>query len=141
MAPILYANCTTCHHPGGLGPFSLLDYDSTVKNVSEMREAVSKGAMPPWHADGPHGVFRNDRRLSASDKETIIRWIDGGARAGDLSELPRRPAYPTSWAIGEPDAIVSMPEEFTVPASGTVEYQYFSVPPVSPRTSGYRRSS
>ena len=128
VAPILYANCTTCHHPGGLGPFSLLDYDSTVKNVSEMREAVSKGAMPPWHADGPHGVFRNDRRLSAADKETIIRWIDGGAKAGDFSELPRRPEYPTKWAIGEPDAIVSMPEEFHVPASGTIEYQYFSVP-------------
>ena len=128
VAPILYANCTTCHHPGGLGPFSLLDYDSTVKNVSEMREAVSKGAMPPWHADGPHGVFRNDRRLSAADKETIIRWIDGGAKPGDLSELPRRPEYPTKWAIGEPDAIVSMPEEFNVPASGTIEYQYFSVP-------------
>lgn len=128
VAPILYANCTTCHRPGGLGPFSLLDYDSTVKNVSEMREAVSKGAMPPWHADGPHGVFRNDRRLSAADKETIIRWIDGGAKRGDLSELPRRPEYSTKWAIGEPDAIVSMPEEFHVPASGTIEYQYFSVP-------------
>ena len=128
VAPILYANCTTCHRPGGLGPFSLLDYDSTVKNVSEMREAVSRGAMPPWHADGPHGVFRNDRRLSAADKETIIRWIDGGAKPGDFSELPRRPEYPTKWAIGEPDAIVSMPEEFNVPASGTIEYQYFSVP-------------
>ena len=128
VAPILYASCTTCHRPGGLGPFSLLDYDSTVKNVSEMREAVSKGAMPPWHADGPHGVFRNDRRLSAADKETIIRWIDGGAKPGDFSELPRRPEYPTKWAIGEPDAIVSMPEEFRVPASGTIEYQYFSVP-------------
>ena len=24
IAPILYNNCTTCHHPGGAGPFSLL---------------------------------------------------------------------------------------------------------------------
>ena len=26
IAPVLYKNCTTCHHPGGAGPFSLLTY-------------------------------------------------------------------------------------------------------------------
>ena len=67
VAPILYKNCTTCHHPGGMGPFSLLDFDSAKAKVSEMRDAVATGQMPPWHAEGPHGVFRNDRRLSDAD--------------------------------------------------------------------------
>jgi hypothetical protein len=31
VAPILYANCTTCHRPGGLGPFSLLEYENARK--------------------------------------------------------------------------------------------------------------
>ena len=128
VAPILNKNCTTCHRPGGLGPFSLLDYDSAKSNVTQMREAVSTGQMPPWHAEGPHGVFRNDRRLSESDKETILRWIDGGAKPGDLKNLPPRPEYPTNWAIGNPDAVVTMSEDFVVPPSGTVEYQYFEVP-------------
>ena len=128
VAPILYKNCTTCHHPGGMGPFSLLDFDSAKAKVSEMRDAVAGGQMPPWHAEGPHGVFRNDRRLSDADKQTILRWIDAGAKPGDLNRLPPRPEYPGSWAIGSPDAIVAMPEDFVVPASGTVEYQYFDVP-------------
>jgi len=129
VAPILYKNCTTCHRPGGLGPFSLLDYDSAKVNIDEMRNAVATGQMPPWHADGPKGVFRNDRRLSDADKQTILRWIDAGAKPGDLKSLPAKPDYPTTWQMGtEPDAIVSMPEEYTVPASGTVEYQYFQVP-------------
>jgi mono/diheme cytochrome c family protein len=128
VAPIFYKNCTTCHRPGGLAPFSLLDYDSAKANVEEMRPAVSNGQMPPWHAEGPHGVFRNDRRLSDSDRQTILRWIDAGAKPGDLSRQPPRPEYPTSWSIGVPDAIVAMPEEFTVPATGTVEYMYFEVP-------------
>ena len=43
IRPILNKNCTTCHRPGGLGPFSLLDYDSAKTNVTQMREAVSTG--------------------------------------------------------------------------------------------------
>ncbi len=128
VAPIVFKNCATCHRPGGIGPFSILDYDSAKKNVAEIREAVSTGQMPPWHAEGPHGVFRNDRRLSEEDKQTIVRWIDAGAKPGDLKALPPKPVFETSWRIGKPDAVVEMPEEFTVPAAGTVEYQYFEVP-------------
>ena len=72
-------------------------------------------------------MFRNDRRLSDSDKQTILRWIESGAKPGDLKNLPTKPEFPTSWAIGTPDLVVSMPEDFMVPASGTVEYQYFQV--------------
>src|SRR4051812_41060472 len=72
VAPIVYKNCTMCHRPGGLGPFSLLDYDSAKKNIEDIRDAVSSGHMPPWHAEGPRGTFRNDRRLADSDKETIL---------------------------------------------------------------------
>jgi hypothetical protein len=128
VAPILYKNCTTCHHPGGLGPFSLLDYDGAKAKTDEMHDAVEARYMPPWHAEGPHGVFRNDRRLSDADRQTILRWIEAGAKPGDLSKLPPKPEYPAAWAMGTPDAIVTMPEEFTVPASGTIEYQYFEIP-------------
>ena len=128
VAPILYKNCTSCHRPGGLGPFSLLDYDSAKANADEIRDAVSSGFMPPWHAEGPHGTFRNDRRLTDAEKRTITRWVAGGAKQGDLKQLPAKPLYPTSWEIGVPDAIVAMPESFEVPASGTIEYQYFEVP-------------
>ncbi len=128
VAPILYKNCTTCHRPGGLGPFSLLDYDSAKANVADIKDAVKTGFMPPWHAEGPHGTFLNDRRLSDLEKQTILRWVDGGAKKGDVKALPSKPVYPTSWELGTPDAVVTMSEDFTVPASGTVEYQYFEIP-------------
>jgi len=128
VAPILYRNCTSCHHTGGLGPFSLVEYDSAKANLKDIREMVSTNQMPPWHAEGAHDVFRNDRRLSDKDKATILQWIDAGAPQGDLKKLPARPEYTTGWEIGTPDAIVSMPQDFVVPATGTIEYQYFSVP-------------
>src|SRR5436190_6688229 len=126
VAPIFYKNCTVCHRPDGQAPFSLLDLDSA--DLSNMQEAVTKGTMPPWYAEGPQGVFKNDRRISAQDKQTIIRWLETGAKPGDMKKLPPKPVYPSSWVMGEPDLIVKMPEDYTVPATGVVEYQYFEVP-------------
>lgn len=128
VAPILYKNCTSCHHTGGLGPFSLIEYDSAKANLSDIRDAVASAQMPPWHAAGAHGVFLNDRRLSDADKSTILRWIDGGAKPGDMKKLPPKPVYATKWEIGTPDVVVTMPKEFVVPAKGTIEYQYFEMP-------------
>jgi hypothetical protein len=128
VAPILYKNCTTCHRPGGLGPFSLMDYDSARANIADIKDAVKTGFMPPWHADGPRGAFLNDRRLSDAEKQTILRWIETGAKKGDVKTLPPAPVYPSSWELGTPDAIVKMPAHFVVPASGTIEYQYFEIP-------------
>lgn len=128
VAPIMHAKCTSCHRPGGMAPFSLTDYDSVKYNADAIRDAVETDYMPPWHAEGPHGAFLNDRRLTAEEKSTILRWVDGGAKFGDAKDLPPTPVYASGWEIGTPDAIVRMPTDFVVPASGTVEYQYFEVP-------------
>src|SRR6478609_8947160 len=128
VAPVIYRNCASCHHPGGLGPFSLVDYDSAKAQTDKIEDAVSTGYMPPWHAEGPHGVFRNDRRLSDADKRIILDWIAGGAQRGDTKDLPPKPDFPSTWSIGTPDFVVSMPEDFVVPPTGMIEYQYFTVP-------------
>jgi hypothetical protein len=128
VAPILYRNCTTCHRPNGLGPMSLLTYEAAKKAAPDIRDAVSSGVMPPWHADAPQGHFLNDRRLSAAEKQTILSWIDKGAPAGDMKDLPAAPTYETGWTIGKPDVVITMPEEYEVPAKGVIDYQYFEVP-------------
>src|SRR5215471_6190713 len=48
VAPILFRNCTTCHRPGGLGPFSLMDYDGARSNADDIRDAIATNYMPPW---------------------------------------------------------------------------------------------
>jgi hypothetical protein len=84
--------------------------------------------MPPWHATQAHGVFSNDRRLSEKDKDTMIRWADGGAPKGDPKDLPPLPKFAEGWEIGTPDTIISMPREFEVKESGTIAYQFFEAP-------------
>jgi len=128
VAPIVFKHCATCHRPGEIAPMSLLSYKDARPWAKSIGEEVSMGAMPPWHADPAHGQFANDRRLSDAEKDTIVRWASAGAPEGDPADLPPTPKFPEGWQIGQPDAVVSMTEDYPVPADGTVEYKYFSVP-------------
>ena len=128
VAPIFYKNCAECHRPGEIAPMSLLSYKEARPWARSIKEKVATGVMPPWHADPRHGEFLNDRRLSQKEIDTIVAWVDQGTKEGDAKDLPRPPAFPDGWNIGKPDAVFYMPQEFTVPASGVVDYKYFSVP-------------
>src|SRR5262244_4033996 len=88
VAPILYKNCTNCHRPGEIAPMSLLSYKDARPWARAIREEVSLGKMPPWHADPAHGEFSNDRRLTDADKETIVKWVNAGSLEGDPDDLP-----------------------------------------------------
>jgi hypothetical protein len=128
VAPIFYKNCTVCHRPGEIAPMSLLTYNDARPWTRSIATNVTKGTMPPWHADPAHGDFLNDRRLSQADKDTIVRWVNAGAPEGNPADLPPQPVYPDGWAIGKPDAIFALGEEYPVAASGTIDYKYFEVP-------------
>jgi len=128
VAPILYKNCVSCHRPGNIAPMPLLSYDQTRPWAKSIREKVSLGQMPPWHSVDPRGTFSNDRRLTEAEKSTLIAWASTGAAKGDAKDLPALPKFTEGWEIGQPDLILSMPKAFDVPASGTINYQYFTVP-------------
>lgn len=128
VAPIFFKNCAECHRPGEIAPMSLMNYKEVRPWAKAIREKVVSREMPPWHADPNHGQWANDKRMSQKDIDTIIAWIDGGAKEGDPKDMPALPKFAKGWQIGEPDIVFQMPEEFTVPAEGTVPYMYFTVP-------------
>lgn len=126
VAPIFFAKCAECHHPGEAAPFSALSYKETRPWAKSIREKVVSRAMPPWHADPHFGQFSNDRRLSQQEVDTIVAWVDGGAREGNPKDLPTAPKFANGWSIGKPDLILELPE-YTLAATGPDEYQYFDV--------------
>ena len=128
VAPIFYRNCAQCHRPGEIAPMSLLTYKDARPWARSIREKVAARDMPPWHADPRYGEFSNDRRLSQKDVDTIVAWVDQGAKEGDARDLPASPAFTEGWNIGKPDEVFYLPQEYEVPASGVVEYKYFTVP-------------
>ena len=66
VAPILYGNCVTCHRAGESAPMSLISYQEVRPWARAIRDKVSSGAMPPWHADSLPGTFENERRLTST---------------------------------------------------------------------------
>ncbi len=127
-APIFYKHCAECHRPGETAPFSVLTYKDVRPWAKSIREKVAGREMPPWHADPHIGKWANDRRLSQAEIETIVAWVNQGAKEGNPQDLPSAPKFVEGWSIGNPDVVIEMPEEFTLEASGPDEYQYFDVP-------------
>src|SRR5262247_1363423 len=104
IAPILVKNCISCHRPGEVAPMSLLSYKEVRPWAKSIRETVVKRQMPPWLADPHYGKFANDRSLSQQQIDTIVAWVDGGAKEGDPKDLPPAPKFDDSgWHIGKPD--------------------------------------
>jgi hypothetical protein len=128
VAPILYKNCTSCHRPGEIAPMSLLTYEDARPYAKSIRDEVSEGHMPPWHADAPHGTFLNERRLTDAERETLIQWATNGAPKGDPMDLPPAPVYTEGWSLGQPDAIFEMEQPYKIPADGVIQYEHFYIP-------------
>lgn len=128
VAPILYKNCAECHRPGEIGPMSLMNYQEARPWAKSIREQVVKRTMPPWTADPKVGQWANDARLSQKEIDTIVAWVEAGAPKGDDKDLPVAPKFAEGWTIGTPDVVLEMPQEYNIPADGTIPYLYFSMP-------------
>src|ERR1051326_3591999 len=128
VAAILNKNCATCHRPGEIAPMSLLTYEQVRPWAKAIREKVLSGQMPPWHAADARGTFSNDRRLTDAEKSAVVAWVDAGAPQGDAKDLPPAPQFSEGWEIGKPDQVLTMAKPYEVPASGTIAYQFFTLP-------------
>ena len=128
VAPILLNRCVECHRPGEVAPMSLLTYQDVRPWAKSIKEKVLERGMPPWFADPQYGEFENDRRLPQKEIDTLVAWVNAGAPKGDDKDMPPAPRFVEGWSLGQPDVVLTMQEEFSVPAEGVVPYKYFTVP-------------
>ncbi len=126
VLPILQKNCQSCHRPGEAVPMSLLSYDEARPWAKAIKSAVVSRKMPPWFADPKYGHFANDRTMNAADIATLVSWVDSGEPEGSAKDKPAPLAFHEGWNI-TPDVVIEMPNEFKVPAKGTIDYQYILV--------------
>ncbi|MBI3882510.1 MAG: hypothetical protein HY301_20920 [Verrucomicrobia bacterium] len=105
-----------------------MNYKEARPWVKSIREKVVSRAMPPWPLDRNFGKFAGERGLTPDEINTIVSWVDGGAREGDPKDLPPAPTYPAGWQLGKPDAVFEVAEDYSVPSEGVVEYQHIQVP-------------
>ena len=128
IAPIFYTNCTGCHHNGGVGPFSLINYQESYNMRNAIQSSVLSGYMPPWPPDTNYSRFRHERILSNQEINLINDWISFGAPEGNPSLTPTPPNYNTTGPqLGFPDLTVQAPT-YTSNAFQNDDYVCFTIP-------------
>ena len=131
VSRVLNQYCVECHRPGEIGPFALTDYSEVVGWGDTILETVDSCRMPPWNANPKVGHFQNARLMPDDAKQLLREWVSAGMPYGEQADLPPKPEYSSGWQLKRhPDLILKMRDRpFHVPATGTVEYQYFVVDP------------
>jgi len=127
IAPILYNNCTKCHHDGGIAPFPLMEYSEATANSHGISHATGTGEMPPWPADPSYRHYSGERLLKPSEIAAIKSWADNGTPQGDLKKAPTKPIYSKDSKIGKYDLKIKIPT-YTSSASTDDIYRCFSLP-------------
>ncbi|MBI2679662.1 MAG: thiol-disulfide isomerase [Candidatus Solibacter usitatus] len=107
---------------------AFLTYRQTRPWAKAIRESVLLKKMPPWFAEPGYGPFSNDRSLSQPEIDTLVHWAESGAPEGNVKESPPARPWVNGWNIAAPDAVLTMPRPFPIPASGELDYQYIVLP-------------
>lgn len=128
IAPILYANCVTCHRPGEAAPFSLISFEDVRNRGALIARVTASRYMPPWHATHGYGDFRDERRLTDEEIADIATWVKLGMPEGDRAKMPALPRFPEGWYLGQPDLVLEMPAAYELPASGPDMFRNFVIP-------------
>src|ERR1700743_1160080 len=87
IAPLVFAKCASCHHPGESAPFTLLSLQDVRRHAKQIVKVTQLGIMPPWLPKAGDGDFIGERRLNAEERDLLKRWVDQGMPAGDETKI------------------------------------------------------
>lgn len=93
IEPILQKSCQSCHSPGNIAPFALIEYEEAKLVSTLIKEQTQARTMPPWGAfetdecQPKHG-FRDDLRLSQAEIDLFAAWNEAGSPEGNPADAP-----------------------------------------------------
>src|SRR6266571_1024963 len=124
---IFQESCQSCHHPGDIAPFSLMDYTCAKSHATQIKLMTQTHLMPPWKATAGCGAFEDARTISQDAIDTIAKWVNNGAPEGNPADLPAPLDFSSGWTLGAPDLVLSYSQAYTPPAEGDM-YRCFPLP-------------
>src|SRR5258708_17205748 len=125
VSRIVQKNCEGCHRPGQVGPFALTNYDQVRSFAAEIKRVTEARIMPPWSAVPGHGEFRNERRLSEQEIETLAKWVGAGTPLGNKKDLPAPVKYTDQCAPAKPHPVFPPDDPYELSRNALDEYLCF----------------
>lgn len=126
IAPIIYNNCSSCHHTGAIGPFPLMSYPDAVSNAMDIKTMVIDKKMPPWPADPAYRHFAYEAVLDSSEIAAIADWVDNGMPLGDTTLAPPVPVFSQTGSLLDTINYVVQIPPYTLQYNQD-EYRYFAM--------------
>lgn len=126
IAPIINENCVECHRPGGLGPFSLTDFEAVKSKIKTIIAVTKSGYMPPWQADPYFRSFKNERFLDSTAIELIEKWYLTGTKKGRRKDLSI--TQNISRQKRTADLILPMNKAYVLSDKSIEDYRFFNLP-------------
>lgn len=127
VASIVYNKCSSCHHSGGIAPFSLMNYNEVSINASAIESAIISGVMPPFPPDVNYQQYAHSRVLDPADKSIFLAWLQNGVPEGNSANTPPPPVFNSGSVLGSGDLELSIPV-YASKATGQDDYVCFSIP-------------
>jgi len=129
---IVQEKCQSCHHEGGIAPFSLVKYADAKRLAPLLVDRVKARTMPPWGAFEtaeckPRFKWSHDLRLTDAEIETIAKWSEQGAVEGDPSKAPPPKTFGANGLPTPSDELATA--KYTVKPSTSDELRCFVVDP------------
>lgn len=128
IAHIIYDNCSSCHHAGGIAPFSLMSYTDAFNYKNTIASKTASREMPPWSPSPTYKEYVHQRLLTQNEIDGISAWVAGGAPQGNPANEPAPPIFNTEAILGPGDIKVTMPNYASKATAGNDDYVCFSVP-------------
>ena len=128
IAPLVFRHCASCHRPGEVAPFSLLNYHAVNKRAEQFLDVIERHVMPPWKPVAGYGEFSNGRRLTPGEISLVRRWVAEGAIEGNAQDLPPTPEFVAGWQLGQPDLVLTAAEPVRVSREGPDLYLNLVLP-------------
>ncbi len=131
IAAIIKNKCAPCHRPGEAAPFSLTSYQDVAKRGTFIKEVVRSGYMPPWKPDNEYRSFHNDRSLSATEKDLLLKWIDNKMPEGSGSKgesSAQVPLIAGTQYSRKPDTTLKIQKPFQLKGDNAERFIVFKIP-------------
>jgi hypothetical protein len=128
IASVIYTNCTKCHNPNGVAPFSLTNYENIKKRAKTIAYVTKNRIMPPWPADPNYTHFVGENLLSEQQLNLIQDWVKTGCQAGDLSKAPQAPIYKYKSFLGKPDLVLEYKDTLFIKGNNIDQFYLMKFP-------------
>lgn len=125
IANLVYTNCSSCHHNGGIAPFPLTSYNDAVSNAFSIKTKVQNRSMPPWPADPAYRHFAYEMVLDSLEIAAISDWVDNGTPLGNIALEPPAPVFNQTGSLLDTIHMTLQIPPYTLQLNSD-EYRYYA---------------